>query len=86
MSATTPALARAMLRRDHFAHIHPSITAERVTDAVERQLASLENPGFCLACGAEASEGCEPDAQQYECESCGEHAVYGAEEILIAIA
>jgi hypothetical protein len=45
---------------------------------------SLE--GFCLACGAEASDGCEPDAEQYECESCGEHAVYGAEEILIAIA
>ena len=86
MSATTPASARAMMRRDHFAHIHSSITAERVTDAVERQLTSLENPGFCLACGAEASEGCEPDAQQYECESCGEHAVYGAEEILIAIA
>ena len=86
MSTTTPAQARAQLRRDHFAHIHPSITAERVTEAVERQLTSLENPGFCLACGAEVSEGCEPDAEQYECESCGEHAVYGAEEILIAIA
>jgi hypothetical protein len=86
MSTTTPAQARAMLRRDHFAHMHPSITAERVTEAVERQLTSLENSGFCLACGAEASDGCEPDAEQYECASCGEHAVYGAEEILIAIA
>jgi hypothetical protein len=85
MSATTPERSRATLRRDHFAHIHPSITAERVTDAVERQLTCLYNPGFCLACGAEA-EGCEPDAGQYECESCGAHAVYGAEEILIAIA
>ena len=85
MSAITPAQARARLRRDHFAHIHPSITAERVAAAVERRLTSLDNPGFCLACGEEA-EGCEPDARQYPCESCGADAVYGAEEILIAIA
>ena len=85
MSAITPAQARAQLRRDHFAHIHPSITAERVTEAVEGQFTTLDNPGFCLSCGAEA-EGCEPDAQQYECESCGAAAVYGAEEILIAVA
>ena len=90
MSTITPAAARARLRRDHFAHIHPSITAERVTEAVEREVTSLDNPsrrkpGSCLACGAEA-ESCEPDARQYECESCGAHAVYGAQEILIAIA
>jgi hypothetical protein len=85
MSTLTPASARAKLRRDHFAHIHPSITAERVTEAVERELTSLDNPGFCLACGVEA-EGCEPDARQYECGNCGAHAVYGAEEILITIA
>lgn len=76
---------RAQLRRDHFAHIHPSITAERLVEAVERAMTTVENPGFCLACGADADD-CEPDARQYECESCGEHAVYGAEEILIAIA
>lgn len=46
MSATTPASARAMLRLDHFAYMHPSITAERVTEAVERQLTSLDNTGF----------------------------------------
>ena len=83
---STPASARAQLRRDHFAHMHPSITAERLVEAVERAMTTVENPGFCLVCGAEVSEGCEPDAEQYECESCGEHAVYGAEEILIAIA
>jgi hypothetical protein len=56
-----------------------------VAEAVERELTTLDNPGFCLACGAEA-DGCEPDAEQYACESCGERAVYGAAEILIAIA
>lgn len=38
--------------------------------------------GFCTACGAE-HEGCEPDAREYPCESCGEKKVYGAEELLI---
>jgi hypothetical protein len=56
-----------------------------VIEAIERQFASLDNPGFCLACGTEA-EGCEPDARQYRCESCGADAVYGAEEILLALA
>ncbi|HZU91408.1 MAG TPA: hypothetical protein VE993_19305 [Stellaceae bacterium] len=85
MPAITPVQARAQLRRHHFAHIHPSITVERVAEAVERELATLDNPGFCLACGAEA-EGVEPDAEQFTCESCGEAAVYGAAEILVAIA
>ena len=85
MSSITPVRARAQLRHYHFAHMHPSITADRVGEAVERELTTLDNPGFCLHCGAEA-EGCEPDAQQYQCESCGEAAVYGAAEILIAIA
>jgi hypothetical protein len=82
MPGLTP--ARAQLRKRHFANIHPSITAERIAESVEREITTLDNPGFCLACGAEA--GCEPDAGQYECESCGENAAYGAAEILIAIA
>jgi hypothetical protein len=40
--------------------------------------------GFCLRCGDEAY-GVEPDARRYRCESCGESAVYGAEEIIIRI-
>jgi hypothetical protein len=85
MPEITSAQAQAQLRRHHFARIHPLVTAERVADAVEREFTSLDNPGFCLVCGAEA-DGCEPDAEQYPCESCGEPAVYGAAEILIAIA
>lgn len=38
--------------------------------------------GFCTECDTE-HEGIEPDACGYECEACGEHAVYGAEELLI---
>jgi len=40
------------------------------------------NRGFCTACGAEA-HGVEPDAHDYECEICGEWAVYGAEELIV---
>jgi hypothetical protein len=46
---------------------------------------SLDNPGICIACGADA-DGCEPDARKYKCEACGERAVYGAEELLIMLA
>ena len=65
--------------------IHPSVTSERVCEAVEEQMSSLENPGFCVACGEDA-EGCEPDARKYECGACGEMAVYGAEELLLYVA
>lgn len=57
-------------------------TAEAVTEALERQEGSLDNPGFCLACGEEA-DGCEPDARNYECGCCGEMEVYGAFEVLM---
>jgi hypothetical protein len=46
---------------------------------------SLDNPGFCIKCGEDA-EGVEPDAREYECEHCGEAAVYGADELLMEIA
>ena len=65
--------------------IHQDVTLQRVTEAVERHRMSLDNPGFCIRCGAEA-EGVEPDARQYECESCGQPGVYGAEELLLRLA
>jgi hypothetical protein len=60
---------------------HPSLTEEVIVNAVERHQFSLDDPGFCLACGAERG-GTEPDARRYPCESCGEKQVYGSEELL----
>jgi predicted RNA-binding Zn-ribbon protein involved in translation (DUF1610 family) len=54
------------------------ITIEQVMTAVE----SGEYIGICTACGFE-QEGVEPDARRYECEDCGAHKVYGAEELLL---
>ena len=36
--------------------------------------------GFCTACLDFTTSGVEPDAHHYECESCGERTVYGAED------
>ena len=52
--------------------------------AVERRNMTLDNPGFCLICGAEV-DGVEPDAQNYECEACGAEQVFGADELLLTI-
>lgn len=64
--------------------VHPSITTDRISEAVEESYTSTDNPGFCIACGEE-QEGCEPDAEKYLCESCGKHEVYGAENLLLMI-
>ena len=65
--------------------LNPTVTADVVGAAVERQMTSLDNPGFCVVCGEEA-DGCEPDARRYRCESCHNMSVYGAEELLMMIA
>jgi hypothetical protein len=44
-----------------------------------------DNGGFCIACGAQVC-GVEPDAREYECESCGAAKVFGAEELLFMMA
>ncbi len=54
---------------------------------VDRIIAAIEADdglGFCTACGEEQYY-CEPDAREYECETCGEHKVFGAEELLFEI-
>ena len=54
----------------------------RIIDGAQRQMFGTDNVGFCVACEAEA-DGCEPDAREYKCESCGEREVYGASELLM---
>lgn len=62
--------------------MHPSVTADRVCEAVKRRMTTLDNPGFCVACGEEA-DSCEPDARNYKCEHCGKRKVFGADELLL---
>ena len=65
--------------------MHESLTAERICDAVERRMTSLDDPGFCVVCGEEQG-GCEPDMRRGTCEHCGACAVYGADELLLRLA
>lgn len=65
-------------------HWPTNVTPKVVMAAVQRHLTSLDDPGFCLACGAEA-HGVEQDARRYKCESCGSRQVYGAEELMLAL-
>ena len=57
-----------------------AITIERVMEQCEND----EYEGICLACGEDA-QGVEPDAREYECESCGKEKVFGCEELLFMI-
>lgn len=76
----TPPTSESMNMR-----LHESVTLERVLEAVERQHTTLDNPGLCIRCGADA-EGVEPDARRCTCEACGVQGVCGAEELLIMLA
>lgn len=64
--------------------LHHSITLRKLEKAVRSEMFGLENPGFCIACGSEHG-GCEPDAREYPCGSCGKKTVYGAQEIMMEI-
>jgi hypothetical protein len=52
-------------------------TLEEIEEADDLQF------GFCLAFG-EVREGCEPDAERYTCDVCGEPAVYGPHWIALS--
>ena len=61
--------------------VRKTVSQDEIIEAIEAD----DNLGFCVACGAQAY-GVEPDAREYECENCGEMAVYGAEELLFYVA
>ena len=64
--------------------MHRTITARRVTAAVNRSMRDLSSPGFCTACGV-SQRNVEPDARERECTACHEPAVYGAEELMLML-
>lgn len=55
-----------------------TMTAEEYQDHVD----SMD--GLCLKCGEIRFGSTEPDAENYPCDSCGEDAVQGIENALIA--
>lgn len=81
-SATQPLTQYANAARVAGRINEPSLDMSRVCDAIEESWRSTYNPGFCTECGNE-QDGCEPDAEGYECEACGKHAVSGAETCLL---
>ena len=48
----------------------------------EATFSKCDGQGMCVACG-EFTDGVEPDARRYECDSCGQPRVYGIEELVI---
>ena len=58
------------------------ITQDRIADIIDRAETTLESPGLCVACGADA-ENVEPDATKTICNCCGRPAVYGVELIVV---
>ena len=56
------------------------VTLAQVMGALEEE----DSRGFCLACG-ERDFGIEPDGPEHVCESCGQSAVYAAEELFMAL-
>lgn len=62
--------------------LHPSITEDRVLAACMRRMNTLDNPGFCISCGA-PQEGCDPDTEKARCETCNKMEVYGSDQLVI---
>lgn len=57
---------------------HDSLTFEGIMAAAELD----DHRGFCIDCGAEAMQ-VEPDARNYECQSCSAKNVFGAPELIL---
>ena len=58
------------------------VVTQVTQEEAENMMFGLDSIGYCRVCGAERS-GCEPDARGYECYECGEHQVFGFEELMI---
>ena len=54
----------------------------RIT-AQEYEEYSDDNMGYCARCRDFTTDCVEPDAEMYECESCGGNTVYGVEVAMI---
>ena len=52
-------------------------------DKEEYEGLSEDYCGGCIKCGAISDGGVEPDASNYECDSCGKQAVYGFENLVL---
>lgn len=65
-------------------HGESHLDIDELENATRRGMFGTDNPGFCVACGAERGE-CEPDAEGYPCEECGENAVCGAEQLFMVL-
>jgi hypothetical protein len=59
------------------------VEPKKISEA-EYQRLSRDYCGICLKCGEIREGDTEPDAEDYECASCGEHAVQGIDNALIA--
>lgn len=55
-----------------------TITEEQYHEAV------ADDQGYCTYCNEFTNDFVEPDAEGYECDVCGQSAVYGAEQALIS--
>ena len=53
-------------------------------DAIMDLVQADDNLGLCIACGEERG-CCEPDAENYPCESCEQLAVFGAPQLLLYV-
>ena len=55
----------------------------KIISVAQYRQANSASEGFCTAC-QDFTTGCvEPDAEDYECEACGECAVVGADQALL---
>ena len=55
---------------------------DTVMELAKEQMFGMGNDGICLACH-NVQGGSAPDSRNYECESCGERKVFGAEELVL---